>query len=289
MANLDERPRTRGQSQDLPAGKVRGGEPLESGRQVPNSRAMDTTPCLFSGNSPAGPRPNCPETRRPRLLIPGSLPRTGEARKVQCTLAAHFCGRTLPAARHAGGQDSSEVASNLTSRRPSRVFCGQLPSLGYLQLSIRPGEGVSARAHTQTHTDTHRHTHKPPPPRPTSRAHAHHHQQNPLPSWKSGPGSGEGGGASAGSASWLRMPLGWGVGFRQQGQPLEQAIPATGCAPGKGRQCSRGTREHRIAQAPGQLRRGSPVCRLPAAHGWRAPARPLDSCPRAGAGASRQL
>ena len=32
MANLDERPRIRDQSQDLPVGKVRGGEPLESGR-----------------------------------------------------------------------------------------------------------------------------------------------------------------------------------------------------------------------------------------------------------------
>ncbi|OWK06288.1 BCAP29 [Cervus elaphus hippelaphus] len=57
------------------------------------SRAVDSTPCLISGSSPAEPRPNCPEARRPLLLIPGSLPRTGEARKVQCTLAAHFCGR----------------------------------------------------------------------------------------------------------------------------------------------------------------------------------------------------
>ncbi|XP_043318264.1 translation initiation factor IF-2-like [Cervus canadensis] len=36
-------------------------------------------------------------------------------------------------------------------------------------------------------------------------------------------------------------------------------MPAIGWAPGKGRQCSRGTREHRIPQAPGQLRRSSPV------------------------------
>ena len=39
-----------------------------------------------------------------QLLIPGSLPRTGEGRKVQCPLAAHFfCGRSLRAAGHAGG------------------------------------------------------------------------------------------------------------------------------------------------------------------------------------------
>lgn len=55
------------------------------------------------GSSPAEPRPNCPEARRSPLLIPGSLPRTGEGRKVQCPLAAHFCGRSLRAAGHAGG------------------------------------------------------------------------------------------------------------------------------------------------------------------------------------------
>ena len=167
MANLDDCPRTRDQSQDLPVGKVRGGEPLEKwalGSQ--RSRCgQHSLPHLWE--QPGEPRPNCPEARRPTpLLIPESLPRTGEGRKVQCPLAAHFCGRSLRAVGHAGGQDRSEVASKSHEQTPQEG-CSAGNFLPWAICSCLSGQGRAlARAHARTplppHQNPRTHTRTPP-------------------------------------------------------------------------------------------------------------------------------
>ena len=133
MANLDERPRTQGQSQDLPVGKVRGGESLESGRYVPNGRAVDSTPCLISGSSPAEPRPICPEARRPHAPNSGVTAQDWRREKRAVSTYGTLLWAVTPGCRPCWGLRQEQSGDKISrADAPGGMFCGQFPSLGYL-------------------------------------------------------------------------------------------------------------------------------------------------------------
>ena len=94
---------------------------------------VDSTPFLIFGSSPAEPRPNCMEARRPNVPNSGVTAQDWRREKRAVSTYGTLLWAVTPGCRPCWGLRQEQSGDKISrADAPGGMFCGQFRSLGYL-------------------------------------------------------------------------------------------------------------------------------------------------------------